>query len=169
MSQNLKSQRNQSLTQKKSKIPIVKNTTKIYRVKEKNIVLLSKGKLEKKINGITGNVKTKPPSKRNRNGKQGIDKSNNCAYIQNAPRKTCFNCGNTNHLDFDCRKVKKNANEVSSLDIRSRLVNYKPQNHCLIVAVNGILFFCVMNITACIMKIMNHCQSFIKKHILIRL
>ena len=113
----------------KSKIPIVKNVTKIYRVKEKNIGLVSKGKLEKKINDITGNVKTKP-SKRNRNGKQGIDKSNNYAYTQNAPRKTCFNCGNTNHLALDYRKVKKNANEVSSSDIRSRLVNYKPQNPC---------------------------------------
>ena len=48
------------LNSEKSKIPIVKNTTKIYRVKEKNIGLLSKGKLEKKINDITGNVKPKP-------------------------------------------------------------------------------------------------------------
>ena len=56
------------LNSEKSKIPIVKNTTKIYIVKEKNIGLLSKGKLEKKINDITSNVKPKPP-KRNRNGK----------------------------------------------------------------------------------------------------
>ena len=82
-------------------------------MKEKNIGLLSKGKLEKKINDITGKVKPKPP-KRNMNGKQGIDKSNNYAYIQNAPRKTCFNCGNTNHLAIDCMKVKKKATEVSS-------------------------------------------------------
>ena len=109
--------------------PIVKKEIKIYRVKEKNIGLISKGKLEKKINDITGRVKSKSP-KRNRNGKQGIVKSNNYAYIQNAPRKTCFNCGNTNHLAIDCRKVKKKETEVSSSDIRSRLVNYKPQNPC---------------------------------------
>ena len=113
----------------KSEIPIVKNVTKIYRVKEKNIGLLSKGTLEKKINNITGKIKTKAP-KRNRNGKQGIDRTNNYAYIQNAPRKTCFNCGNTNHLAIDCRKAKKTPVEVSSSDIRSRLVNYKPQNPC---------------------------------------
>ena len=98
-------------------------------MKEKNIGLISKGKLEKKINDITGRVKSKSP-KRNRNGKQGIVKSNNYAYIQNAPRKTCFNCGNTNHLAIDCRKVKKKETEVSSSDIRSRLINYKPQNPC---------------------------------------
>ena len=97
----------------KSKLPTDKNIIKIYRVKEKNIKLLSKGKLEKRINDITDKVKLKA-SKRNRNGKQGIDKSNNYAYIQNVPRMTCFNYKNTNHLAIDCRKVKKKAITVSS-------------------------------------------------------
>ena len=66
----------------------------------------------------------------NINCKQGIDKSNNYAYIQNAPRKTCFYYGNTNHLAIDCMKLKKKAITVSSSDIRSRSVNYKPQNPC---------------------------------------
>ena len=91
--------------------------------------MLSKGKLEKRISDKIGKIKPKAP-KRNKNGKQGIDKSNNYAYIQNAPRKTCFNYGNTNHLAIDCRKVKKKATDVSSSDIRSRSVNYKPQNPC---------------------------------------
>ena len=46
------------LGSEKSKIPIVNNITKIYRVKEKNIGLLSKGKLEEKINDITGKLKS---------------------------------------------------------------------------------------------------------------
>ena len=117
------------INSEESETPIVKKEIKIYIVKEKNIGLISKGNLEKKINDITGRVKSKSP-KRNTNGKQGIVKSNNYSYIQNAPRKTCFNCGNTNHLAIDCRKVKKNETEVSSSDIRSRLVNYKPQNPC---------------------------------------
>ena len=106
-----------------------RNITKIYRVKEKNIGLLSKGRLEKRISDKTGKIKPKAP-KRNMNGKQGIDRYTNYAYIRNAPRKTCFNCGNTNHLAIDCRKVKKKETAVSSSDIRSRLVNYKPQNPC---------------------------------------
>ena len=57
-----------------------KTETKVYRVKERNIGLLSKGKLKNKLEKVTGNVKTKVP-KRNRNGKQGIDKSNNYAYV----------------------------------------------------------------------------------------
>ena len=89
---------------KKSTLSTLEKITKIYRVKEKNTGLLSKGKLEKRISDKTGKIKPEAP-KRNKNGKQGIDKSNNYAYIQNAPRKTCFNCGNTNHLAIDRKKV----------------------------------------------------------------
>ena len=106
-----------------------KGETKVFKVKEKNIGLLSKGKLKKKLDDATGTVKTKAP-KRNRNGKQGINKSNNYAYVQNAARKTCFNCGNTNHIAIDCRKNKKKETVMSRSDIRNRLVNYKPQNPC---------------------------------------
>ena len=45
-----------------------KGETKVFKVKEKNIGLLSKGKLKKKLDYITCTVKTKAP-KRNRNGK----------------------------------------------------------------------------------------------------
>ena len=114
---------------KKSNPFTPKNITKIYRVKEKNIGMLSKDKLEKKISDKTGKIKPKD-AKRNMNGKQGIYRSNNYAYIQNAHRNTCFNCGNINHLAIDCRKVKKKAIVVSSSDNRSRLVNNKPQNSC---------------------------------------
>ena len=36
------------------------------------------------------------------------------------------------------------------------------------MVVNDIQFLCVMNIKVCITIIMNHCQSFIEKQILIR-
>ena len=80
--------------------------------------MLSKGKLGKKLDDVTGTVKARAP-KRNRNGKQRINKTNNYAYVQDAPRKTCFNCGYTNHIAIDCRKNKKKETSMSSSDIRS--------------------------------------------------
>ena len=68
--------------------------------------------------------------KRNRNGKQGINKSNNYKYIPGASRKTCFTCGNTNHLAIDCRKSKRKEKAIHISDIRNRVINYKPQYPC---------------------------------------
>ena len=46
-----------------------------------------------------GNKKMKAKKKKaNRNGKVGINKSNNYDYVKNAPRKICLNCGSSNHL-----------------------------------------------------------------------
>ena len=114
---------------KKSNLFTPKNITKIYRVKEKNIGLLSKSRLEKKISDKTGKVKSKAP-KRNKNGKQRNRQIQQLCLCSECSQKTCFNCGNTNHLAIDCKKVKKKATVVSSSDIRSRSVNYKPQNPC---------------------------------------
>ena len=86
-------------------------------------------KLKKKLDDVTCTIKAKSP-KRNRNGKQGINKSNNYAYVQDAPMKTYFNCENTNHIIIDYMLNKKKETSMSSSDIRSRLVNYKPQNPC---------------------------------------
>ncbi|KAL8149628.1 hypothetical protein AgCh_006582 [Apium graveolens] len=49
-------------------------------------------------------IKTKDArkKKKNRNGKIGINKSNNFAYVADAPRKKCEKCGYVNHL---CKKV----------------------------------------------------------------
>ncbi|KAL8099455.1 hypothetical protein AgCh_031912 [Apium graveolens] len=66
----------------------------------KNIRLLSKRQLKKKLAEVTNKPQVKSP-KRNRNGKQGISKDFNYEFVPNAPRKTCFNCGNTNHLAID--------------------------------------------------------------------
>ena len=50
--------------------------------------------------------------------------------IPNAPRKTCHNCGNTNHLATFCRKNK----DINFLPTKSKVKNtsirYKPQNPC---------------------------------------
>ncbi|KAL8126037.1 hypothetical protein AgCh_013361 [Apium graveolens] len=49
--------------------------------------------------------------KKNRNGKIGINKSNNFAYIADAPRKRCENCGSMNHLTHLCKKIVSNPPE----------------------------------------------------------
>ena len=43
--------------------------------------------------------------KKNRNGKIGINKSNNFVYITDAPRKKCGKCGSMNHLTHLCKKA----------------------------------------------------------------
>ncbi|KAL8103457.1 hypothetical protein AgCh_027877 [Apium graveolens] len=49
--------------------------------------------------------------KKNRNGKIGINKSNNSAYVADAPRKRCENCGSMNHLTHLCKKIVSNPPE----------------------------------------------------------
>ncbi|KAL8124411.1 hypothetical protein AgCh_012163 [Apium graveolens] len=44
--------------------------------------------------------------KKNRNGKIGINKSNNFAYVADAPRKRCEKYGTMNHLTHLCKKGK---------------------------------------------------------------
>ncbi|KAL8126256.1 hypothetical protein AgCh_013518 [Apium graveolens] len=43
--------------------------------------------------------------KKNRNGKIGINKSNNFAFVVDAPRKQCQKCGSTSHLTHLCKKA----------------------------------------------------------------
>ena len=99
------------------------------RLKQKNIGLLSKSQLNKKLSKITGKSERKGP-KRNRNGKQGIDKENGYKLNSDAPKKRCFKCGNTNHLALDCRKIIRKKTEIPISDIGGRSVRYKPANPC---------------------------------------
>ena len=48
--------------------------------------------------------------KANRNGKVGINKSNNYAYAKNAPRNFCLKCGSSNHFTHICKKPKNSLN-----------------------------------------------------------
>ncbi|XP_074377734.1 uncharacterized protein LOC141719260 [Apium graveolens] len=101
-----------------------KEDPKMQEKKCKNIGLLSKRQLDKKICEVTSKA-PKPRSKRGRNGKQGINKANNCKYIPNAPRKACFNCGNTNHVAIDCRKPQNKVSKIPDFDISGRSENKK--------------------------------------------
>ncbi|KAL8126811.1 hypothetical protein AgCh_013925 [Apium graveolens] len=49
--------------------------------------------------------------KKNRNGKIGINKSNNFAYVADSPRKRCENYGSMNHLTRLCKKIGNNPPE----------------------------------------------------------
>jgi gag-polypeptide of LTR copia-type/Zinc knuckle len=109
--------------------PVKEKVLKPVKSKGKNIGLLSNKQLKKKISEAT-NKKFEPTVKRNRNGKVGINKHNNFKYIPNAPRKTCFNCGNSNHLAIDCRKSKKKAPVIPNSDVRNRSIGFKPENPC---------------------------------------
>ena len=53
---------------------------------------------------IESTKKVTKKKKQNKNGKLGITKDNNYAYIPNAPRKVCQNCSSSNHLTHACKK-----------------------------------------------------------------
>ncbi|XP_074352885.1 uncharacterized protein LOC141692040 [Apium graveolens] len=125
------------------KVPAKKNEDpKMQEKRSKNIGLLSKSQLDKKICEVTSEA-PKPRSKRGRNGKQGINKANNYKYIHDAPRKVCFNCGNTNHVVIDCRKPKKKGNKKNVLVLdsgcsahmtrtKSRLLEYEEKDGLMV-------------------------------------
>src|SRR5207245_470958 len=48
-----------------------------------------------------------PNGKRNRNGKNGINKDKKNALSSLASRKTCWNCSSTTHLSFQCKSKSK--------------------------------------------------------------
>ena len=110
-------------------IPDKKDKQTIDRLSRKNIGLLSKSQLNKKLSKITGLSDKKGP-KRNRNGKQGIDKRNGYKMNPDAPRKCCYKCGNTNHLALDCRKPIRKKTEIPPSDKSGRSVNFKPDSPC---------------------------------------
>ena len=70
-------------------------------------------KTNQEINKPVKEIKTEEAKKKkkNRNGKIGINKSNNFAYVADAPRKRCENCGSMNHLTHLCKKVVSRPSE----------------------------------------------------------
>ncbi|KAL8115181.1 hypothetical protein AgCh_021856 [Apium graveolens] len=96
---------------------------------EVNIGLMTKKQLKHKLKDIKNANKVKSPRK-NRNGKEGVNKSNDYKPVPDAPRKTCHNCGSSNHLASFCRKNKNINSLPSKSGVKSQSVRYKPQNPC---------------------------------------
>ncbi|KAL8108059.1 hypothetical protein AgCh_024481 [Apium graveolens] len=96
---------------------------------EVNIGLMTKKQLKHKLKDVKKANKVKSPRK-NRNGKEGVNKSNDYKPVPDAPRKTCHNCGCSNHLASFCRKNKNINSLPSKSGIKSQSVRYKPQNPC---------------------------------------
>lgn len=97
-----------------SKTVTFKDTVKIVRPN-----LTVKTVPSKLIVNSSQTVTSKPTvskTKKNRNGKLGINKKDNYSYIPNAPRKLCNNCGSSNHLTHVCTKVKSEVRNAMSVN-----------------------------------------------------
>ncbi|KAK1365156.1 hypothetical protein POM88_040717 [Heracleum sosnowskyi] len=66
--------------------------------------------------------------KQNRNGKVGVNKGNNYAYVPNVPRKQCQKCLSVNHLTHKCNK-QVNV-EVDNLSNHSASINSSHDSFC---------------------------------------
>ncbi|KAL8126686.1 hypothetical protein AgCh_013813 [Apium graveolens] len=115
------------------KSEVIKESTsdklKQEKTAEVNIGLMTKKQLKHKLKDVKNANKLKS-SRKNRNGKEGVNKSNDYKPVPDAPRKTCHNCGSSNHLASFCRK-NKNINPLPSKSgVKSQSVRYKPQNPC---------------------------------------
>jgi hypothetical protein len=135
---------------------------------KRNIGLLSKKQLRKKISEVT-NRQLAATAKRNRNGKVGINKENNYMYIPNAPRKVCLTMVTLIILLLIAGRVKRSLLFILSLTlgIDQYFINHRiPVS---IVVVNGILFIHVKNTIVCTTTFMIHYLSLIKVQILVYL
>ena len=90
---------------------------------------MTKKQLKHKLKDVKNANKVKSPRK-NRNGKEGVNKSNNYKSVPDAPRKACHNCGSSNHLASFCRKNKNINSLPSKSGVKSQSIRYKPQNPC---------------------------------------
>ncbi|KAL8115121.1 hypothetical protein AgCh_021807 [Apium graveolens] len=91
---------------------------------EVNIGLMTKKELKYKLKEITSLNKVKE-ARKNRNGKEGVNKSNNYMSVLNAPRKKCYNYGNSNHLASFCRKNKNINSLPSKSGVKSHSIRFK--------------------------------------------
>ncbi|KAL8155955.1 hypothetical protein AgCh_001127 [Apium graveolens] len=94
---------------------------------EVNIGLMTKKQLKHKLKDVKNANKVKSPRK-NRNRKEGVNKSNDYKPVPDAPRKTCHNCGSSNNLASFCRKNKNINSLPSKSGVKSQSVRYKPQD-----------------------------------------
>ncbi|KAL8132932.1 hypothetical protein AgCh_008421 [Apium graveolens] len=91
---------------------------------EVNICLMTKKQLKHKLKDVKNANKVKSPRK-NRNGKEGVNKSNDYKPVPDAPRKTCHNCGSSNHLASFCRKNMNINSLPSKLGVKSQATGKK--------------------------------------------
>ncbi|KAL8099975.1 hypothetical protein AgCh_032295 [Apium graveolens] len=109
--------------------PIVVKQKPKDKLTEVNIGLMTKKQLKHKLKDVKNVNKVKPPRK-NRNGKEGVNKSNDYKPVPNAPRKKCYNYGNSNHLASFYKKNKNTNSLPSKSGVKSQSVRYRPQNPC---------------------------------------
>ncbi|KAL8125375.1 hypothetical protein AgCh_012893 [Apium graveolens] len=113
----------------KVKKELTSDKLKQEKTTEVNVGLMTKKQLKHKLKDVKNANKVKSPRK-NRNGKEGVNKSNDYKPIPDTPRKTCHNCGSSNHLASFCRKNKNINSLPSKSGVKSQYVRYKPQNPC---------------------------------------
>ncbi|KAK1379199.1 hypothetical protein POM88_025943 [Heracleum sosnowskyi] len=97
--------------------------------KQVNVGLMTGKQFNHKLKEVKSVMKPKG-SKKNRNGKIGINKRNNHLPIAGAPRKTCYNCGSSNHLARFFNKNKHINSLPSTSGVKNDYVRVKPQTLC---------------------------------------
>ena len=114
---------------KDSKIEVKEKSTSEKLKQDKpalvNIGLMTKKQLKYKLKEIK-NVNKVKEARKNRNGKEGVNKSNDYKHVPDAPRKTCHNCGSSNHLASFCRKNKNINSLPSKSGVNSQSFRFKP-------------------------------------------
>ncbi|KAK1399122.1 hypothetical protein POM88_008985 [Heracleum sosnowskyi] len=97
--------------------------------KQVNVGLMTEKQFNHKLKEVKSIMKQKG-FKKNRNGKIGINKRNNHLPTTVAPRKTCYNCGSTNHLASFCKKNKDINYLPSKPRVKNDYVRVRPQTLC---------------------------------------
>ena len=97
--------------------------------KQVNVGLMTGKQFKHKLKEVKSAMKPKG-SKKNRNGKVGINKRNNLLSTSFAPRKTCYNCGSANHLANFCTKNKHINSLPPKSEVKNDYVRTRPQTLC---------------------------------------
>ncbi|KAK1378425.1 hypothetical protein POM88_025169 [Heracleum sosnowskyi] len=117
-----------SITENQIETEDVKEPVKICD-KQVNVGSMTEKQFKYKLKEIKS-VNKQKVSKKNRNGKVGINKRNDYLPNSDAPRKTCHSCGSTNHLARFCKKNKDINSLPSKSGVKSDYVRVRPQTLC---------------------------------------
>ncbi|KAK1365855.1 hypothetical protein POM88_041416 [Heracleum sosnowskyi] len=118
----------ESKTEKPVEIEAVKEPIRVCE-KQVNVGLMTGKQFKHKLKEVKSAMKPKG-SKRNRNGKIGINNRNNHLPNAGALRKTCYSCGSSNHLARFCTKNKHINSLPSTSEVKNDYVRVKPQTLC---------------------------------------